>query len=548
MNRRQFLKAAALPLLAPALQAAAGSPKRPNILLIMADDMGYSDPGCYGGEIDTPNLDALAAGGLRFTQFHNAARCCPTRASLMTGLYPHQVGLGRNGHSLTQDGVTLAEALKQAGYNTAMAGKWHLSETFLHPDTAQHQRWVDHQLDYGPFGPSESYPTRRGFDDFYGVIWGVINHFDPFSLVENGQPVKELPEDYYFTEAITDKAVGYIENFSQSDTPFFLYYAHCAPHWPLHARPEVIKKYEDRYLAGWETLRRDRYQRQCAAGLFEEANAPLPPLMDQGRKWAALSEAERRIEARKMAVHAAMVDTLDQQLGRVITTLKQTGQYENTLIIFLSDNGASPEIPQRPGYDRTAQTRQGETVQYQKAIDDPGIIGSEKSYTGIGAPWANAVNTPFKYWKKESYEGGMNTPCILHWPAGLTANAGGISRRPAHVIDLMPTCLDLAGAAYPDTYQGKQRLPLEGKSLVPLMRGQDPPNQETYCFEHERGRAIRQGGWKLVAHSKRPNDWELYHLENDLTETRNLAKAYPEKVKQLTEAWTRWADRVGAPR
>lgn len=553
LSRRDFMRASAIPLLGAALgtdTTALGAPipenQRPNIILMLVDDMGFSDIGCYGGEIGTPNLDALAARGVRFTQFHNAARCCPTRASLMTGLYPHQVGLKRNGQSLTRDGVTVAEALKEAGYDTAMVGKWHLSKTLRHPGKKKHQQWVDHQIEYGPFGPPETYPSARGFDHFYGVIWGVINHFDPFSLVEDGEPVKNVPADYYFTDAITDKAVEYIRDFSRSGNPFFLYYAHCAPHWPLHARQEDVAKYAGTYDNGWEQLRKDRYARQLEMGLFDEETASLPPLMDGGDDWSALSAEQRRYQARKMAVHAAMVDRIDQNLGRVLDTLKETGQYDNTLIVFLSDNGASPERVQwGPGYDRTAETRAGEKVLY--GYDSPPLeaIGSEKTYLAIGPAWANAANTPFKYWKKESYEGGMNTPCILHWPAGLKAKSGSITPQPAHVMDIMPTCLELAGQPYPAEYNGRALLPLEGRSLGSVIAGGPVTGDEEYYFEHERGRAVRKDGWKLVAPTQAPDQWELYHVAEDLTETHNLVERYPDKARALKKAWQRWAARVG---
>jgi arylsulfatase A-like enzyme len=512
----------------------------------MVDDMGYSDPGCYGGEIYTPNIDKLAANGLRFTQFHNCARCCPTRASLMTGLYAHQVGLRENGQSLTRNGITIAEGLKNAGYDTAMVGKWHLSKTLWHPVREKHQKWVDHQVEHEPFAPLETYPINRGFDKFYGVIWGVINHFDPFSLVEGEKAVKSVPDDYYFTDAITDRATEYIKGFAKSDKPFFLYYSHCAPHWPLHARKEDIKKYKETYLGGWEKLRQERYARQLEMGLFDERTAKLPPLMDKGKTWKSLSDERKLYEARKMAVHGAMIDRIDQNLGRVLETLEQTGQYDNTLIIFLSDNGASPEqVEWGPGYDRTAQTREGEKLLYE--YDNPALdlIGSEKTYLAIGPAWANATNTPFKYWKMQSYEGGMNTPCIIHWPKGLNIKPRSITAEPAHVMDIMPTCLELAGATYPEEYKGHAILPLEGSSLIGLIKGEKTRGQEEYYFEHAKGRAVRKAGWKLVAHTASPEKWELYYIAEDLTETRDLAAQYPEKAEEMKNAWQAWSVRVG---
>ena len=547
ITRRQFLRrtlaGSAATLRSPAVLSARRA-DRPNIVLIMADDMGFSDVGCYGGEVRTPNLDRLAAEGLRFTQFYNCARCCPTRASLMTGQYPHTVGLVRNGRSLTRNGVTIAEALKPAGYSTAMAGKWHLTFTPVLKDGKLHQKWLDHQHDPGrPFAPPETYPVNRGFDRHYGIIWGVVDHFDPFSLVEGVEPVPTVPKDYYLTDAITDKAVEDIRELSRSDRPFFLYVAHAAPHWPLHARPEDIARYKDTYNGGWDKLRRDRYERQLKMGLFESANTPLPPIQDGGSKWDKLSRQEKAFQARKMAVHAAMVDRVDQSVGKIVRALEAAGQMDNTLILFLSDNGASPEVPQRPGYDRTGQTRDGRTVKYRDIPLDE--LGSELSYTGIGRPWASASNTPFRYWKQESFEGGCHTPLIVHWPKGLKAESGSICHDVGHVMDVMPTCLELAGTPYPDTLGDHQLTPLDGRSLVPLFHGKSRAGHDKLFFEHEEGRAVRMGDWKLVAYSNTPDKWELYDLAKDRTETRDLAGAHPQRVEEMKSEWQAWAKRVG---
>lgn len=540
LTRRQFLHKTLIGsalLLRPVCSQS--KPRRPNIVLIMADDMGFSDAGCYGGEIHTPNLDKLAANGLRFTQFYNCARCCPTRASLMTGQYPHKVGLAQNGRSLTKNGITIAEALKQTGYNTAMTGKWHLSFTPTLKDKKLHQKWLDHQHDPGrPFAPLETYPVNRGFDKHYGIIWGVINFFDPFSLVDGAKAIEKVPKDYYITDAITAKSVEYIREMSESDEPFFLYVAHCAPHWPLHARPEDIKKYKDTYKGGWEKLRRDRYHRILKMGLFEKDKTPLPPIQDKGKKWNQLSEKEKTFQAAKMSVHAAMVDRMDQGIGEIMKTLDQTGQLDNTIIFFLIDNGASPEVPNRPGYDRTAQTRDGRTVRY-RGFDNP---GSETSYTGIGPAWASASNTPFRYWKKESYEGGCHTPLIVHWPAGLKAKPGSITKEVGHAIDIMPTCLELAGAQYPAKYRDHTLTPLDGKSLAPILTSGKRKGHEMLFFEHVGGRAVRKGDWKLVA--LKDESWRLYDLAEDRTETNDLATKFPGRVQAMSRAWDNWANEV----
>ncbi|MFH1719130.1 MAG: arylsulfatase [Planctomycetota bacterium] len=551
-TRRQFLRNMLIGsagvyapsfLCRPALSSQADKLPRPNIVIILADDMGFSDAGCYGGEIDTPNLDRLAANGVRFMQFYNCARCCPTRASLLTGQYPHKVGLVENGRSLTRNGMTIAEALKQAGYNTAMAGKWHQSETIPLKDKKLHQKWLDHQYDPGqPFAPLETYPVNRGFDKHYGVVWGVIDHFDPFSLVDGTEPVEDVSDDYYFTDAITAKSVEYILGLSKSDKPFFLYVAHCAPHWPLHARPEDIARYKETYKAGWEKLRRDRYARMLRMGLFKEENTPLPPVQDRGVRWDQLHEDERAFQSAKMAVHAAMVDRVDQSIGTIVETLEQTGQFENTIIFFLSDNGASPEIPTQPGYDRSSQTRDGRTIRYKGTFEP----GSETTYTGIGPAWASASNTPFRYWKKESFEGGCHTPLVVHWPAGLKLKPGSITEEVSHVIDIMPTCLELAGARYPAEYHGNPLTPLDGRSLAPCLAGRERKGHEELFFEHMGGRAVRIGDWKLVALQNEP--WRLYNLAQDRTETNDLAPSHPERVQSMILKWNQCAVRVGLQR
>ena len=338
--------------------------ERPNIIIIMVDDLGFSDVGCYGGEIQTPNLDQLAANGLRFTQFYNAARCCPTRASLLSGQYAHRVGLQSNGRNLGTNCVTIAEALKTAGYQTGMTGKWHLSQTKPLADKAEHLRWLAHQADHGPFAPVETYPSNRGFDEHYGIIWGVVNFFDPFSLVHNETPIEEVPEDFYFTDYISDRSVDLINQFSQRDDPFFLYVAHAAPHWPLHALPEDIAKYKGRYDAGWDALRQERYERMTAMGLLDGLSLKNGA-NESGEAWEACEE--KAWEAKHMEAHAAMVDRVDQGIGKIIASLKANCEFENTLILFLADNGASPERYNNPGYDRPDVTRLGTPIQYPQS-------------------------------------------------------------------------------------------------------------------------------------------------------------------------------------
>ena len=525
---------------------AAETGRRPNIVVILLDDLGFSDLGCYGGEIRTPNIDRLAAEGVRFTRFYNAARCCPTRASLLTGLYAHQVGLDLNGRTLTHDGATIAELLRSHGYQTAMAGKWHLSETAPlkgNPSGPEHFAWLNHRADRDrPFARLDTYPVARGFDRHFGPIWGVVDYFDPFSLVEGTQSVPEVPEDFYLTDAITAKSVDYIRAMATADQPFFLYVAHCAPHWPLHARPEDIARYRNTYRDGWHAMRRDRYRRQIERGLIDPKRYPLPALMGHGPDWDALGPEDRAHESALMAVHAAMVDRVDQGVGAMIESLRTTGQLENTAIFLLADNGASPERYRDPGFDRASTTREGRPIQYRGRFDP----GPETTWGYIGSRWANAANTPFRYWKAESFEGGCHTPMIIRWPAGPIPRPGSTTDRIGHVIDLMPTCLELAGAAYPKTFEGHRIRPVEGQSLVAILRGQETIQPRPLFFEHEGGRAVIASGWKLVA--RRGGPWELYHLDQDATETRDLAGAQPERVREMEDLWQSWARRVGARR
>ena len=512
-------------------------PDRPNILLIMLDDSGFSDLGCYGGEIQTPNIDQLAATGIRFTQMHNCARCCPTRASLMTGLYPQTAGINGMGVNLNMNAATIAEVLQENGYHTGMTGKWHLSQTKPVDDPNEQLRWLAHRADHGPFSPLENYPSNRGFEEHWGVIWGVVDYFDPFSLVHNEEPIKEVPDDFYMTDFITQKSIDLINSYSKDDKPFFLYVAENAPHWPLHALPEDIAKYKDTYKDGWEILRKNRYKQMVGMGLIDSVSYKLPA-NSSGRNW---DECEKKAyESACMAVHAAMVDHVDQGVGKIIETLKKNGQYENTIIFVLSDNGASYERGYPPGFDRPGFTRDSTIIEYNS--DHP---GPETTWDYIGRAWASASNTPFRYWKKESYEGGSATPFIVHWPEKLGGMENMINRGVAHVIDIMPTCLELTGAQYPDSINGEKTNKLDGKSLMPLIMGQTDVLHDTLYWEHEGGRAIRTGDWKM---SSLPNkSWELFNITEDHTESNDLSVQYPDKVASLNQAWEKWAESENIP-
>lgn len=522
---------------------AAQQAQRPNIMIICVDDMGYSDMGCYGGEIQTPNLDGLAETGIRFTQFFNGARSCPSRASLMTGCYPHTVGITGMGLSLTNNCVTIAEVLKNAGYNTGMTGKWHLSLTQGIGNQPDQMAWLSHQNTFSnrPFAPIATYPCNRGFDQHYGTIWGVGNYFDPFSLVHNetAENVSSVPNDFYYSDYITDKTLALIDDFSGQAEPFFMYVAYTAPHWPLHAKPADIAKYNGVYDEGWDVLREHRYNKMVEMDLINPAQVPIAR-NESGRLWA--NESNKTWLADNMEVHAAMVDCVDQGVGKIIDKLKATGEYDNTVILFMVDNGASSENYTIGDFDRHDRTRNGQMVTHNATVP-----GSELTYNYIGDGWAGALNTPFRYWKIESFHGGTATPMIVHWNNGLSAEKkGSINRQPGHFIDVMPTVLELTGAFYPTTYQGNniQALPAEGRSLMPLIAGEGVWNGErTFFWEHENGKAVRVGDWKLTA--LRNQGWQLFNLAEDYSETNNLAAEYPAKVSEMRSLWNEWAKKMG---
>lgn len=521
--------------------------QRPNIIVVMADDMGFSDLGCYGGEINTPNIDFLANNGIRYTQFYNTSRCCPTRASLLTGLYNQQAGIGKmtdddntpgyRGH-LTENTVTLAEVLKSAGYQTAMTGKWHVSNTIVQKNPQDQLDWLNHKKDFGDFSPVAQYPTNRGFDRYFGNIWGVVDFFDPFSLVSGTTPVRQVPKNYYHTDAISDTTVAYIKSFAQSAKPFFLYVAHTAPHWPLMALPEDIAKYKDTYKAGWDAIRQARYQKMAKIGLIDSNQTKLAKRWQNDLSWE--NNPDKEWDARAMAVHAAMIDRMDQGIGRMLKALRETGQLDNTLIVFLSDNGASPEncAAYGPGFDRPNQTRDGRPIIYD--LKKQVMPGPQTSFASIGQRWANVANTPYQYWKAESAEGGIHTPMIAYWPNGIKAKRGSYSAQVGHVMDFMRTFVELTGASYPKKFNGHPITPMTGISLVPSFNGKASPGHITLFNEHFGARYARSGNWKLVSAS-RDSTWQLFNLAHDKTETQDVAAKYPAKVSQLDSLWRQWA-------
>ena len=523
---------------------------RPNVIIVIADDMGWSDIGCYGSEIETPNLDRLAKNGLRFTQFYNTGRCCPTRASLLTGTYPHQAGIG---HMMNDTGLpgykgdlgtdvqTIAEVLKPAKYSTYLSGKWHVTPKVT-PGSSQH-----------------NWPRQRGFDRFYGTIHGAGSFFDPNSLTRGNTLIspyadKEYePEVFYYTDAINDHATRFI-NEHEGDDPFFLYVAHTAPHWPMHALPEDMEKYKGRYDDGWEVIRQARYQRQLEMGLIDP-KWKLSPRDAEAWKDAKNKEWEIRL----MEAYAAMVDRLDQGLGKVIGALEKRKMLDNTLIMFIADNGGCAEgMGRKEGIQY--KDSDPEILKPMKATDlqmdmipkrtRDGVVmkqgtevmtGGADTYHGYGRAWANVSNTPFREYKHWVHEGGISTPLVAHWPKGISAKLRGkFEHQPAHLIDLMATCVDLAKADYPKEVKGQKIVPMQGVSLKPTFSGKAIKREDPIYWEHEGNRAIRIGKWKLVAKGAN-GAWELYDLDADRSELNDLSEKHPQRAKEMADQWEAWA-------
>lgn len=507
---------------------AATADSRPNIVLIMVDDMGWSDLGCYGSEIETPHIDSLATDGLRFTRFYNNAVCGATRASLLSGLYCQQTGHRGDRWNEPKDFtkcVLVSEVLQANGYHTAMVGKWQGRDLAVH----------------------------RGFDRFFGPncqgkisYWHAVRAND-FSL--DDQPWTFPESGFFMTDAFNDYAVEFLEEATAGEKPFFLYVAYIAPHWPLHAREETIAPYRERYrMQGWNEWRETRLQRQIELGLLpEEARpAPVPASIPN---WA--DDPHKEWQAERMAVYAAQISNVDRGVGRLLTVLEESGADENTLVLFLSDNGAARDgglVPSTSGFgfqrgrNNSGWRRDGVAI---KPGSGPDLMpGPHDTFAGYGIAWATTSNTPLRDHKQSAYEGGIRTPLIARWPT-VMKQGGKITRQPGHVIDIMATCLDAAGVEYPEEFQGRRPLPMEGKSLVPIFHGEQRPGHELLAWKCGRGRAIQMGDWKLV----RPRDggpWELYNLEDDIGETENLADNFPDRVRQMAEKYEAWRRRVGA--
>ncbi len=542
------------------LLACETEPRRPNIILIMSDDMGFSDIGCFGSEIRTPNLDELAANGLRYTQFYNTARCCPTRASLLTGLYPHQAGVG---HMMEDDGVpayqgdlnrtsvTIAEVLKPAGYSTYMVGKWHVT-----PSRHRYQTY--------------NWPLQRGFERFFGTIHGAGSFYDPNTLASGNEYITPS-ENFYYTNAISDTAVKFIDQHN-SEQPFFMYVAYTAAHWPMHALPDDIAKYEGKYDKGWDAIRQERYERLIDMGLIKPEWPLSSPDSAQAQKFNFDDNPEWH--ARGMEVYAAMIDCMDQGIGRIVEKLQEKNEWDNTLIVFLQDNGACaeqiglwftrwsdeqllerhPMAPNELQWDMVPKyTRDGRPVR-----QGPGVMhGPADTYLAYSPGWANASNTPFRMYKHWVHEGGIATPLIVHWPQGIRAK-NEIRQQPGHLIDLMATFVDVANADYPSEFANSIITPMEGESLTPSFADKNSERSTPLFWEHEGNRAVRVGKWKLVSKAfPHPHKWietnelplqgwELYDLEADRGELNDLSVEHPDRVAEMAALWQQWATRTGA--
>lgn len=506
---------------------------RPNIILILADDMGYSDIGCYGSEIATPNIDRLSANGVSFTQTYNCARCCPSRASLLTGLYPHQTGVGHMvanlGHSsyqgyLNDRCVTLAEVLRSGGYRTLMCGKWHVGGGY---DAKNPATWT-------PGDEGHPIPTTRGFERFYGTLAGCGDYFNPHTLMRNDSFIEPEGERYYYTDAISEEASRMIREYGRRENPFFFYVAYTAPHWPLHATPEDVARYQGRYRRGWDEIRTDRHERLIELGILD-CKWQISPRDQSAPPWEEVKD--RDWEDRRMAVYAAQVDRMDQGIGKIVTTVQELGLEENTLIMFLSDNGGCAEFLSEDGFVQKVlwPMRNGNSV---RAGNFPGVMpGTEDTYMSYDLPWANASNTPFRLYKHWVHEGGIATPLIVYWPAVIDKQR--LVHEPTHVIDIMATCLEASGVKYPQSFSRKEIQPLEGESLMPALRGNNWSREKPLYWEHEGNCAIRMENWKLV--KKYPGDWELYNMEQDRTELVDLKEKNKPKAEELEKLYERWA-------
>jgi|694.fasta_scaffold55396_4 arylsulfatase len=507
-----------------------------NVVIFLADDLGYSDIGGYGGEIRTPNLDRLANHGVKLSNFHNTPRCSPSRASLLTGIHPHQTGIGiLTGNNEAEGGyagnlnnrcATIAEVLKENGYITAITGKWHLTNS--------------------PNKPNGAWPTERGFDKFFGTLDGCATYFRPGTLtrgLENIEHEAESNPDFFYTDAIADEAVKFLAE-KPAEKPYFLYVPFTAPHVPLHAREETVKSYAGTYDAGWDVIRAMRLERQKALGIIPQETELSPR---DARVLAWEDEPEKQWQLRRMEVYAAMVTEMDTAIGKILKQIEDNNEWENTIIIFLSDNGACAEtLPlddiaefRRDKNSMDTRTRDGRKVVLG---NDPDVMpGGEDTFASYGMAWANVSNTPFRLYKRYTHEGGVMSPFIIHWPAGALAN-GKVNTSTFQLVNVAPTLYEALGVTYPAKLNGHSLEPLAGGSMLPALIAEESASSQLW-WEHLGNAAIIRGKWKLVR--QYDWDWELYDLSTDRNELKDLSKANPGLVAELTAEWEKLADQYG---
>ncbi len=510
---------------------------RPNIILILADDMGFADIGCMGSEIKTPNIDSLAADGALLTAMYNCARCCPTRAALLTGTYPHKAGIGHMGLNLgtaayqgylRNDTATIAEVLREAGFTTLMSGKWHVGGEF---DARETDDWRPGDIDH----PT---PRQRGFDRFYGILDGACSFFSPHYVMHDDDRTEVSPEGFHLTDAISDKAVQMIRDAASSSKPFFLYAAYTAPHWPLHAHDEDIARYDGVYAQGWDHCRTARHEEMNGRGILK-ASWDISPRDAEAPPWASVGEQDW--EAARMAVYAAMVDRMDQGIGRILAELDRQGIADDTIVMFLSDNGGCAEFMAEDGWGQFYPRRNldGSTVTYGNM---PNLRpGGRQTFMSYDLPWANVSNAPFRLYKHWVHEGGISTPLVVRWSKKMTGP--NIHHQACHVVDIMPTLLEAAGVGYPAEMGGHALQDLDGESLVPLLAGKTWEREQPIFWEHEGNSAIRLGQWKLVR--RHGHDWELYDMEADRTELTDLRARNGDLAADLLREYDGWAASIG---
>jgi arylsulfatase len=515
---------------------------RPNIIVILVDDMGYSDIGCFGSEIRTPNLDRLGMNGLRFSQMYNSARCCPSRAALLTGLNPQQTGVGHmvdnwgppayQGY-LNNNCVTVAEVLRDHGYATSMSGKWHVGGRY---DLRNPASWDELVGNTG-----HPIPVQRGFDHFYGIVSGAANFFYPLTLMRDNKFLELEPSGYYFTDAITDNAVDMIQGNAGSDKPFFLHVTYTAPHWPLHALEEDIARYEGKYRGGWEALRTSRHEQLKGLGILD-SKWEISPRDKDAQPWSDTPNQDWH--DLRMAVYAAQIDRVDQGVGRILAKLQELGVEDNTLIMFMSDNGGCAEF-------LAEESNRPEPSQYSMPNADGSQVtvgnipnlrpGPGTTFMSYDLAWANASNSPFRLFKRWTHEGGISTPLIVHWPDKIKQPA--IVHEPTHITDIPATCIAAAGATYPTEFGGNPITPIEGQSFMQAIDSGEWTRPRPIFWEHEGSRAVRMGEWKLV--SEVGGQWELYNMDQDRTELNNLAESNRTKADEMGKLYEEWAARCG---